>query len=144
VGAGEPNPRRGELVRETRIEGSSKAPWIILVIFGAVMAFLGYEMLEFKRAGKQIHGVEVHISPAQLVLKPGERRLLEASIAGSENSDIGWSVQEGSAGGAVVPSNAKPRTAIYTAPATVGSYHVIAVSKADETRTATATIEVLQ
>jgi hypothetical protein len=129
-------------LRETRIEGSSKAPWIILVIFGIVMAFLGYEMLEFKRAGKKIHGVEVRVSPAQLALKPNETHLLEASILGSENSDIGWSVREGDVGGSVVPSSGIPRAAMYTAPATLGVYHVIAVSKADETRTATATVEV--
>jgi hypothetical protein len=131
-------------LRETRIEGSSKAPWIILVIFAIVMAFLGYEMMEFKRAGKKIHGVEVRISPAQLTLRAGETHLLEASILGSENSDIGWSVQEGAAGGSIVPSGSSSHSAMYTAPATVGVFHVIAVSKADETRTATATIEVLK
>ena len=129
-------------MREARVEGSSKAPWIILVIFGIVMAFLGFEMMEFKRAGKKIYGVEVRISPAQFTMKPGKSHLLEASVLGSENSDIGWFVQEGNAGGSIVPSGASSHAAMYTAPATVGVYHVIVSSKADETRTATATIEV--
>lgn len=129
-------------MRETRIEGSSKAPWIILVVFGIVMAILGYEMMEFKRAGKLIHGVEVRISPAQLTLRAGESHLLEASIVGSENSDIEWSVQEGGAGGKVGASARDYRSAIYTAPPAVGVYHVIAVSKADETRTSVATVTV--
>jgi chitinase len=75
-------------------------------------------------------------------MKPGKSHLLEASVLGSENSDIGWLVQEGNAGGSIVPSGASSHAAMYTAPATVGVYHVIASSKADETRTATATIEV--
>ena len=135
-------------MREARVEGSSKAPWIILVIFGIVMAFLGYEMMEFKRAGKKIYGVEVRISPAQLMLKPGEARSLEASILGSENFDIGWSIQEANAGGKLVPGSTVSHdghvfsTVTYTAPANAGVYHVVASSRADETRTSVATVTV--
>lgn len=129
-------------MRETRIEGTNRAPFVILVVFGIVMAFLGYEMMEFKRAGKQTHGVEVRVSPAQLTLHPNETHRLEATILGSENSDIGWSLREGEGAGKISASAGIGGEAIYSAPSTPGVYHVIASSKADETRSASAVITV--
>lgn len=129
---------------------SRRAPLIILIVFGIVMAFLGYEMMQFKRAGKQVHGVAVTVTPAQLTLKPGESRLIEASVVGSENGDVGWSVQEGVMGGTIATASAMAHdgrafaAANYTAPKTLGVYHVVAISKADESRSSTATITVVQ
>src|ERR1039457_5230085 len=122
------------------MEGSSNAPWIILVIFLISKENPAYEMMEFKRAGKKIHGVEVRISPAQLMLKPGEARSLEASILGSENFDIGWSIQEANAGGKLVPGSTVSHdghvfsTVTYTAPANAGVYHVVASCRSEERR----------
>ena len=132
------------------VDESKKAPVVILIVFGIVMAFLGYEMLQFRRAGKQIHGVDVAVSPAQLTLRVGESHLIEAAVNGSENNDVGWSVQEGAAGGTVTSAGATAHdgrvfaAGKYTAPATAGEYHVIAVSKADETRASSAVIHVTQ
>jgi hypothetical protein len=129
-------------------EHSSKAPLIILAVFVLVMAVLGYEMLQFKRAGKKASGVDVSVIPAQLTLRPGESHLIEATVLGTENNDVGWTVQEGAAGGSVVPNGATAHdghvfsAGKYTAPATPGTYHVIANSKADESRASSATIVV--
>jgi chitinase len=127
---------------------SSKAPLVILAIFLVVMAVLGYEMMQFKRAGKKTTGVDVSVIPAQLTLKPGESHLIEATVLGTENTDVGWMIQEGSSGGSVVPNGATAydghvfSAGKYTAPATPGTYHVIVNSKADESRASSATITV--
>jgi hypothetical protein len=49
---------------------------------------------------------------------------------------VTWSVQEGASGGAITPAG------VYTAPNGVGTYHVVATSVADGTKTATATVTV--
>lgn len=128
------------------VHHTSKAPLIILAIFLVVMAVLGYEMMQFKLAGKKTSGVDVSVMPAQLTLKAGESHLIEATVLGTENTDVGWMVQEGSSGGSVVPNGATAHdghvfsAGKYTAPATPGTYHVIASSKADESRASSATI----
>lgn len=132
----------------TPAAGGSKAVLFIVVVFAIVMAFLGYEMMQFKRAGKKISGVDVSVSPAQLTLKPGESHTLEASVIGVENTDVGWTVQEGAAGGSVVAAGATAHdgrvfsAGKYTAPSAPGVYHVIATSEADETRASSVTITV--
>jgi hypothetical protein len=119
----------------------SKQPLMILIVFGIVMAFLGYEMMQFRRAGKKVHGVEVAVRPAELKLKPGESAVLKAAMVGSENPDLVWKVTEPN-GGSV--SSMKVSEAKYTAPATAGTFHVVVTSKADETKSATATVSVAQ
>lgn len=120
----------------------SKQPLMILIIFGIVMGYLGYEMMEFRRAGKKMHGVEVAVRPSEVKLKPGESAELKAAMVGSENTDLVWRVAEGSAGGTVTPVSATD--AKYSAPGAAGSYHVVVTSKADETKTATVTVAVAQ
>jgi chitinase len=121
---------------------------VIAIVFAVVMAFLGYEMMQFKRAGKQASGVEVTVSPAVVNLHPGDIVVIQASVIGSENSDIEWTMEEGSAGGRLGPLPTGERdgrvvaAVRYTAPAAPGSFHVVARSKADETRTAIATVVV--
>jgi hypothetical protein len=133
---------------ETRAESSSKAPLFILLVFAIVMAFLGYGMMEFKRAGKKLRGVDVSLTPARLTVKPRQSRVFEASVVGSENGDVTWSVAEGAEGGTVVPAGASAHdgrvfsAGRYTAPEKPGVYHVIVTSKADETRASSATITV--
>lgn len=134
---------------ETHSE-SRRSPVAILIVFGIVMAFLGYEMLQFKRAGKQVHGAEITVFPAMLKMHPGESHTLEASVVGIENVDVRWSVEEGPAGGSVIsqPSSSHDgrmyATTKYTAPLKEGLYHVTATSAADGTRSSTATMVVTQ
>jgi len=54
-----------------------------------------------------------------------------ASVSGTVNTKIIWAVQEGSAGGSISLS------AVYTAPSTLGTYHVVAKSEANPQETAT-------
>ncbi len=59
-----------------------------------------------------------------------------ASVTGSGNTAVKWSIQEGASGGNITNKG------LYTAPATVGTFHVIATSQADPGKSATATVTV--
>lgn len=59
-----------------------------------------------------------------------------ATVTGTLNTEVDWSIEEGSAGGEITPDG------VYTAPSTEGVYHVVATSRADNTKKATATVEV--
>jgi len=82
--------------------------------------------------------VTIGISPSTVVLFPGGRQSFSCNVAAVDNT-CKWSIQEGAAGGSLSPSGP---AVVYTAPAEAGTYHVIATSNADSTRSAAATITV--
>lgn len=57
-------------------------------------------------------------------------------VTGTTNTNIVWSIVEGAAGGSITSAG------IYTAPATLGTYHVLATSQADSKATVTLPINV--
>ncbi len=59
-----------------------------------------------------------------------------ANVTGSLNTAVTWSVQEGASGGTI------SATGLYTAPAKAGTYHVIATSQADATKSASAAVAI--
>ncbi len=59
-----------------------------------------------------------------------------ASVTGTADLGVTWSVQEGSTGGAVTTSG------VYTAPATAGTFHVVVTSHADPTKSQAAVVTV--
>lgn len=81
-------------------------------------------------------GVMVALSPLAANVAAGGLVAFAADVTGTANTDVSWSVDEGSAGGTV------SSTGLYTAPAASGSFHVRVASVADTTRTATATVTV--
>jgi len=66
---------------------------------------------------------------------------LAATITGGPNTDVVWSIQEGSAGG-TLSGGADDGPVVYTAPADPGPWHVTATSVADPARSATLTVTV--
>ncbi len=78
----------------------------------------------------------VTVTPSAPTLSVRGTATFVATVVGPTNTGVTWSIQEGGAGGAITSGG------IYTAPTTHGTYHVIATSAADTTRTATATITV--
>ncbi|WP_248358158.1 right-handed parallel beta-helix repeat-containing protein [Anaeromyxobacter oryzae] len=80
--------------------------------------------------------VAVAVTPATASVLTGATVQLAAAVTGSTDTAVTWSVQEGAAGGIVSASG------LYTAPATAGTYHVVATSHADPTKTASSTITV--
>lgn len=81
--------------------------------------------------------VTVSVNPSIATLNQGAARQFAAAVTGSANTGVTWSVQE-PAGGFINSAG------LYTAPATVGTFHVVATSQADPTKIATAIVTVVQ
>jgi len=69
-------------------------------------------------------------------LNQGATQSFTAFVTGTSNSAVNWAVQEGAAGGSIT------NTGIYTAPNKSGTFHVLATSQADTTKSQTATVSV--
>jgi hypothetical protein len=78
--------------------------------------------------------VAIAISPTTASLDACKGQVFTATVTNSSNTNATWSVLE-SGGGTVV-------NGIYTAPQTAGTYHVVATSVADPTKTVQGTITV--
>jgi hypothetical protein len=81
--------------------------------------------------------VSIFVQPKTVTLTIGETQPFTAKVTGSTNTGVDWSVEEGPEGGSIT------NTGIYTAPKAEGTYHVIAVSKADPTKSDMAKATVL-
>lgn len=79
----------------------------------------------------------VVINPSSASLTVGALQVFRASVTGSSNLVVMWSIQEASGG--TITNNGT-----YTAPATSGTYHVIAASAADPSKSSNATVTVTQ
>ena len=77
------------------------------------------------------------IFPAAETLGPGGTRQFSDSIQGLGDQAVTWTVQEGAAGGSISSAG------LYTAPATPGTYHVIATSIADNNVAASSTLTIM-
>lgn len=82
--------------------------------------------------------ISVSISPKQIAMTTGESTSFSASVAGSANQAVSWTVLEGPAGGSV------STTGKYTAPAAFGTFHVVATSQASSSQSAQAVVTVQQ
>src|SRR2546430_1625622 len=78
--------------------------------------------------------VEVTVTPAAASVPPGGRIHLSAEVTGAADPAVFWSVRDRANGGSV------DATGVYTAPPTTGTFHVIATSHADPSRTVTVTV----
>lgn len=82
-----------------------------------------------------VTAVSVAISPTSASVVVGNTRQFTATVTGTSNTAVTWSVQE-SGGGTISASG------LYTAPAAAGTFHVRATSVADPTKSAGATVTV--
>ena len=80
--------------------------------------------------------VSISVFPLAANLNQGATQLFNATVTGTNNSAVNWTVQEGAAGGLIT------NMGVYTAPNKSGTFHVIATSQADTTLSATATVTV--
>ena len=78
--------------------------------------------------------VAISISPTTVTLDACKGQVFAATVTNASNTAVTWTVTE--AGGGTVTSGA------YVAPTVAGIYHVVAVSQADPSKTAQATITV--
>lgn len=80
--------------------------------------------------------VTVSVSPSPAATNSCLTVTFAATVSNTTNRSVTWSVQEGAAGGTISSSG------VYTAPSTAGTYHVVAASVADPTKTAVSTVTV--
>ncbi len=80
--------------------------------------------------------IVVTITPATGAADACRTATFSATVTGTSNTAVTWSVQEGAAGGTITS------TGVYTAPANAGTYHVVAASAADASRSAVAPVAV--
>ncbi len=80
--------------------------------------------------------VNVAISPTSAALAPDTSQAFTAAATGATNTSVNWTVQEGSTGGTITSAG------LYSAPSTTGTFHVVATSQADATKSAVATVVV--
>jgi hypothetical protein len=82
------------------------------------------------------HLVTVAISPLIATVDQGGTAAFSATVLGSSNTAVNWSVQEGATGGSITS------TGVYTAPNSAGTFHVVATSRADSSQSATAIVTI--
>ncbi|MBN9683686.1 MULTISPECIES: glycosyl hydrolase family 18 protein [unclassified Corallococcus] len=80
--------------------------------------------------------VRVTVSPPDAVLAPGGSRAFTATVSGSDDTSVDWSVEPPGAGGVITVDG------VYTAPSEPGTYHVVARSRAAPEQVARAAIHV--
>jgi hypothetical protein len=85
-------------------------------------------------------GVSVTVNPVSVAVSVSAHQSYACTVTGSTNTSCTWSVRE-SGGGSLSPASGS--SSLYTAPATVGTYHVVAASAAQPMATATATVTVV-
>lgn len=79
--------------------------------------------------------IAVQVQPPSAILLPSMKQAFTAAVTGTAQAAVKWSVQE-SAGGTVDAAGN------YTAPSSEGTFHVVATSVADPTRSAVAVVNV--
>lgn len=84
--------------------------------------------------------VAVSVSPSSATVNTGASQQFQASVTGSTNTAVNWSV-DGVAGGNSTVGMIST-TGLYTAPATAGSHTVTATSQADTTKSGSASVTV--
>jgi Kelch motif/Galactose oxidase, central domain len=82
--------------------------------------------------------ISVTVTPSVVGMRQGATWNFANTVSGSSNAAVTWSIQEHSAGGAITSAG------VYTAPATEGTYHLVATSVADPTKSAVAIVNVLK
>ena len=103
------------------------------IAMGIALAACGQATPEELAAASQ---VVVTLTPSVTTLGVLGQESFTASVTGTAESRVNWSVVEGATGGTVVAGS-------YTAPSSTGTYHIMVASVADPTRTAIATVNVI-
>lgn len=86
--------------------------------------------------GSSQPAVTVSVSPSTAALGLGATQTFTASVTHTGNTAVNWGIVEGAAGGSINSSG------VYTAPTVSGTFHVVATSQADPSKSATAVVTV--
>ena len=80
--------------------------------------------------------ISVSVSPTSTSVDQGATMQFSASVTGSSNQAVTWSIQEGTAGGSI------SQAGLFTAPANAMNVHVVATSVADSSKSSSALVTV--
>ena len=117
-------------------QGSRRSPAATLAVLLCCLSLCGMALVSCGGGGTVVTPtVAVGVTPSTATVQTGGTTSFTATVSGSANTAVTWSVTE-SGGGTITASG------VYTAPATAGTYHVVATSVADPTQSATATVTV--
>ena len=109
---------------------------MIALLIAAVMAASGCGGGSASPTPPTPSAISVQISPTTATVFQGATQPFTATVSGSTNTTVAWSVQEGALGGTITAAGS------YRAPVAAGTFHVIATSQADTSKIAIATITV--
>ena len=121
---------------------NTKAVWIRrLAILGMVgLVFIagcgGARSFQQPPPGAGGLSITVTVTPSVATVPQGGSRSFFATVKGTSNTAVTWTVQEGAAGGMIT------NTGLYSAPTTLGTFHVIATSASDQSKSGTAVVMV--
>lgn len=124
------------LVAILLLGGAATAIWIMRSSLPASSAALGGD-------------IKVTVTPASARVAKGRTLDVLATVSGTDNVEVKWSIKEGNEGGLVESRGAKAAKgkvwsqAVYSAPKTPGTYHLLAESKADSDKSAVVVITVV-
>lgn len=82
------------------------------------------------------HPITVTVTPNPTSVVTSATKQFSAAVANAADTTVAWSVQEGASGGTI------SGTGLYTAPATTGTFHIVATSNQDHSTTGTAAVTV--
>lgn len=127
------------------------SPILIGAILVALIALGGIGWMlrtSMTTASKAAANVGITIYPTEAKVVAGKSVDFAATITGAPTSDVTWKVEEGDNAGDIRTRGAYSKEgeislySTYTSPKTPGTYHLIATSTADTTKSATAEITV--
>jgi hypothetical protein len=131
----------------SREEPRKTSPVLIGAIVVALIALAGIGwMVRSTMSSSTAAPVTISIYPTSAKLAVGKSADFAATLTGPPNDQVVWTVDEGDSGGQVQIQRGQSGTnslySTYTAPQKPGTYHLVATSTADKTKSATADITV--
>ena len=134
------------------VGGRRKAsPVLIVALVVALIALAGIVWMvrsSMSIGGKSPATVAITIYPTAAKVGPGKGVDFVAEVTGAPTSDVTWSVEEGDSAGEIRTRGASAKEdtislyCTYTAPQKPGTYHLVATSTADQSKSATAEVTV--
>ena len=138
-------------VPEVATERRKISPVLIGAIIVALIAVAGIVWMvhtSLSGAGKASTPVSITIYPTEAKIAEGKSADFAATVSGAPTSDVTWKVEEGDDLGEIKSRGAYSKEGeislycTYTAPKKPGTYHLVATSTADTTKSASAEITV--
>jgi hypothetical protein len=140
----------GSAVRKSRLPVLEILVIVLLVIGAGAAVWMLHSSLPAKSSPAAPANVVVTISPETARVTAGKAFDFVATVSGANDARVSWTIQEGDEGGRIVTRGAKAEggkvssIAVYVAPKTPGTYHLVATSNADPQKAASAAITVVR